>query len=247
MAIIEIEGLRKDYSGRSVVDGLDLAIEQGEIFGILGRNGAGKTTTVECAVGLRKPDGGKVRVLGVDPRLERNRIQQILGVQLQHAFLHPSLTVLELVRMYRSFYPDGLDPKELVQRLGLWDSRNTRYEHLSGGQGQRLSIALALVGRPRLAVLDELTTGLDSAARRDMWGLIEGMRDEGITIVLVTHFMEEAERLCDRVAILDSGKLIALDTPAGLISAQSGVTTLDDAFLALTRHEVGEPAVDHES
>ncbi|WP_017591919.1 ABC transporter ATP-binding protein [Nocardiopsis potens] len=222
MAAIEIEGLRKSYRGRAVVDGVDLAVEQGEVFGVLGRNGAGKTTTVECAVGLRRPDGGRVRVFGADPRRERDRVRQAVGVQLQQTHLHPALTVIELVRMYRSFYPGGLDPDELVERLGLGGVRGTRYEGLSGGEGQRLSIALALVGRPRLAVLDELTTGLDSSARRGMWGLIEGMRDEGVTVLLVTHFMEEAERLCDRIAVFDAGRVLALDTPAGLIGRAGG-------------------------
>jgi len=222
MAAIEVEGLRKSYGGRAVVDGVDLAVEHGEIFGVLGRNGAGKTTTVECAVGLRRPDGGRVRVFGADPHRERDRVRQAVGVQLQQTHLHMSLTVIELVRMYRSFYADGLDPEGLVERLGLGEVRDTRYEKLSGGEGQRLSIALALVGRPRLAVLDELTTGLDSSARRGMWGLIEGMRDEGITVLLVTHFMEEAERLCDRIAVFDAGRVVALDTPAGLIGRAGG-------------------------
>lgn len=239
MAVVEIEDLRKTYGHRAVVDGVSLAVEDGEIFGILGRNGAGKTTTVECAIGLRKPDGGKVRVFGVDPRAERARVQQVVGVQLQATHLHMSLTVIELVRMYRSFYREGLDPDALVERLGLSSVRGSRYEKLSGGEGQRLSIALALIGRPRLAVLDELTTGLDSAARRGMWSLVQEMREEGITILLVSHFMEEVELLCDRVAVLDAGKVVALDSPAGLIDrvgAPQGVTfrahaPLDDAVL----------------
>lgn len=222
MTAIEIEGLRKSYGGRTVVDGVDLSIERGEIFGILGRNGAGKTTTVECAIGLRKPDAGTVRVFGVDPQVERNRVRQAVGVQLQKANVHPSLTVIELVRMYRSFYHDGLDPDGLIARLGLDRVRDSGFEDLSGGEAQRLSIALALVGKPRLAVLDELTTGLDSAARRSMWTVIEEMRDDGITIVLVTHFMEEAERLCDRLAVIDDGKVAALDSPSGLIRRADG-------------------------
>lgn len=222
MAVIEIDELRKVYGGRAVVDGVSLAVEHGEIFGILGRNGAGKTTTVESAIGLRKPDGGRVRVFGLDPRKERARVQQAVGVQLQATYVHMSLTVIELVRMYRSFYQDGLDPHGLVERLGLSGVRDNRSMNLSGGELQRLSIALALVGRPRLAVLDELTTGLDSAARRGMWELIEEMRAEGITIVLVSHVMEEVERLCDRVAILDAGKVVALDSPAGLVRQVAG-------------------------
>ena len=240
MPIIEIENLRKTYAGRHVVDDLSLTVEEGEILGILGRNGAGKTTTVECAIGVRRPDGGRVRVLGVDPIAERARVRQVVGVQLQHAYVHMSLTVIELVRMYRSFYHDGLDPEPLVERLGLTEVRNTRSMDLSGGQLQRLNIALALIGRPRIAVLDELTTGLDSGARRGMWRLIEEMREDGITIVLVTHFMEEAERLSDRIAVIDEGTVIALDTPGGLV-AQAGGTDrvsfrvhapLDPALLA---------------
>ncbi|KGM13120.1 ABC transporter ATP-binding protein [Cellulomonas bogoriensis] len=222
MAVLEIEDLRKVYGGRAVVDGVSLTVDPGEIVGVLGRNGAGKTTTVECGIGLRRPDGGRVRVLGVDPRAERARVQQVIGVQLQRTHVHMSLTVTELVHMYRSFYRDGLDPDALVERLGLTEARDTRAENLSGGQLQRLSIALALVGRPRLAVLDELTTGLDPAARRGMWGLIEEMRDDGIAVLLVSHVMEEAERLSDRIAVIDAGKVVALDTPAGLIARVDG-------------------------
>jgi len=220
--VVEIEDLVKIYGGRRVVDGLNLTVEAGEGLGILGRNGAGKTTTVECAVGLRKPDGGRVRVLGADPRTERARVQQVLGVQLQKGYPHGALTVREQVRLYRSFHHEGLDPDELIERLGLAEVRNTRSENLSGGQFQRLNIALALVGAPRVAVLDELTTGLDSAARRDMWRLIEEMREDGLTIILVSHFMEEAERLSDRIAVIDAGKVVALDTPAGLIGRVTG-------------------------
>ena len=222
MPVIEIEDLVKTYAGRNVVDGLSLTVEPGEILGVLGRNGAGKTTTVECAVGLRKPDGGHVRVLGVDPRAERARVQQVVGVQLQRGYPHASLTAREQVRLYRSFHHDGLDPDGLLERLGLAEVRDTRTENLSGGQLQRLNIALAVVGRPRVAVLDELTTGLDSAARREIWRLIEEMREDGITIVLVSHVMEEAERLSDRIAVIDAGRVVALDTPAGLVGRVGG-------------------------
>lgn len=222
MPVIEIENLRKTYADRHVVDGVSLSVERGEIFGILGRNGAGKTTTVECVVGLRVPDGGRVRTFGLDPRADRARLLPAVGVQLQATYIHMSLTVIEQIRLYRSFYRDGLDPEALLEHLDLQRVRNTRSEKLSGGEFQRLSIALALVGRPQLAVLDELTSGLDAAARRTMWRLIEGMRDDGITILLVSHFMEEVERLCDRVAILDAGRVVALDTPAGLVAAAGG-------------------------
>ncbi|WP_454083990.1 ABC transporter ATP-binding protein [Georgenia sp. Marseille-Q6866] len=251
MPVVEIEDLRKTYDGRAVVDGVSLTVEPGEVLGVLGRNGAGKTTTVECAIGLRRPDGGRVRVLGVDPRAERARVQQVVGVQLQGVHVHMSLTVHELVRMYRSFYRDGLDPDGLVERLGLGQVRDTRAEDLSGGQYQRLNIALALVGRPRLAVLDELTSGLDPAARREMWRLVEEMREDGITIILVSHVMEEAERLSDRIALLDAGRLVALDTPAGLVGRADGAdgvsfrvhAPLDRAVLA-TLTGVTDVAVD---
>lgn len=222
MTAVEIRGLRKSYGGRTVVDGVDFTVEPGEVFGVLGRNGAGKTTTVECAVGLRTPDDGEVRVFGRDPRVDRNRIRQSVGVQLQRTALHPSLTVIELVRLYRSFYHAGHDPGRLVERLGLEKVRDSRFENLSGGEAQRLSVAIALVGKPRLAVLDELTTGLDSAARRGMWQVIEEMRADGITIILVTHFMEEAERLCDRLAVIHGGKVAALDSPAHLVRDVEG-------------------------
>jgi len=220
--VIEIHDLVKSYAGRNVVDGLSITVEPGEVLAVLGRNGAGKTTTVECAVGLRRPDGGRVRVLGVDPWVERARVRQAVGVQLQQAHLHPSLTVRELLRLYRSFYHEGHDPDALVERLGLGAVRDTRFEHLSGGQAQRLSIALALVGRPRLAVLDELSTGLDALARRGIWEVVQEMREEGVTVLLVTHAMEEAERLSDRVAVIDAGRVVALDTPAGLVRRVSG-------------------------
>ncbi|HLS72826.1 MAG TPA: ABC transporter ATP-binding protein [Actinomycetaceae bacterium] len=236
--VVEIEDLVKTYDGRNVVDGLSLTVEPGEILGILGRNGAGKTTTVECAVGLRKPDGGRVRVLGVDPRKERARVQQVVGVQLQKGHPHGALTVREQVRLYRSFHHHGLDPDDLIDRLGLGEVRDTGSEKLSGGQYQRLNIALALVGRPRIAVLDELTTGLDSAARREMWRLIEEMRADGLTIILVSHFMEEAERLSDRIAVIDAGKLVALDTPTGLIGRVAGADAV--SFRA---HAPLDPAV----
>lgn len=244
MAVIELRNLRKHYGGRAVVDGIDLDVEQGEILGVLGRNGAGKTTTVECAIGLRRPDAGTVRVLGVDPRKERARVQQVVGVQLQHGHLHMSLTVGELVRMYRSFYHQGYDPDEIVARLGLEEVRDTRSQHLSGGQLQRLGVALALVGRPRIAVLDELTTGLDTAARRATWAMLEDLRADGMTIVLVTHFLEEAERLADRIAVIDAGRVVALDSPRALVDGTDGATTLDEAFLRLTGGALDEPGTD---
>ncbi|MEH0931950.1 ABC transporter ATP-binding protein [Micromonospora sp. CPCC 205558] len=218
MPVIEVTHLKKRYGDLVAVDDVSFAVEAGEIFGVLGPNGAGKTTTVECVAGLRVPDGGGVSVLGLDPRRDAAQLRQRVGVQLQESQLPDRLRVAEALELYASFYRNPADPAELIDKLGLGEKRNTPYKKLSGGQKQRLSIALALVGNPEIAILDELTTGLDPQARRDTWGLIEQVRDSGVTIVLVTHFMEEAERLCDRVAVIDRGRVVALDSPAGLVS-----------------------------
>jgi ABC-2 type transport system ATP-binding protein len=215
-AVIEVQGLHKKYGETVAVDDVSLAVTEGEIFGILGRNGAGKTTTVECIEGLRRPDRGEIRVLGLDPRRDRARLTQVLGAQLQDSQLPESLQVAEALRLYSSFYRAPADWRELMDGLGLAGKARSPFGKLSGGQKQRVSIALALVGNPRIAVLDELTTGLDPEARRDTWQLIDHVRASGVTIVLVTHFMEEAERLCDRVAVIDAGRVVAVDTPAGL-------------------------------
>jgi ABC-2 type transport system ATP-binding protein len=217
MPIIDVQGLAKRYGNTQAVADVSFAVEPGEIFGILGPNGAGKTTSVECTIGLKRRDGGTVRVLGVDPERDRAEIRRHVGVQLQHAELPERLTVGEALQLYASFYDDPADWTELVGALGLEDKLGTAFAKLSGGQQQRLSIALALVGNPRIAVLDELTTGLDPAARRETWELIERVRDRGVTILLVTHFMQEAEYLCDRLAVIDDGRVVALDTPAGLV------------------------------
>ncbi|WP_406070721.1 ABC transporter ATP-binding protein [Streptomyces sp. NBC_01020] len=226
MAIIEVDGLRKAYGGKSAVDGVSFAVEVGEIFGILGPNGAGKTTTVECIGGLRVPDGGAVRVAGFDPVADHDRVTRILGAQLQESELQPKITVREALELYASFYPHPADWRPLAERLGLAEKADSRFAKLSGGQKQRLSIALALIGNPEVVVLDELTTGLDPRARRDTWKLIEDVRDSGVTVLLVTHFMEEAQRLCDRIAVIDRGRVAALDTPAGLIRRSSSSTVI---------------------
>jgi ABC-2 type transport system ATP-binding protein len=213
---VEIAHLRKTYGPLTAVDDVSFSVAEGEIFGILGPNGAGKTTTVECAIGLRSPDSGTIRLLGLDPHVDRDEIHEIVGVQLQASALPAKLKVGEILDMYRSFYRDPADVSELIEVLGLAGKRADYYRSLSGGQRQRLSVALALIGRPKIAVLDEMTTGLDPQARRDAWELIEGVRGRGVTILLVTHFMEEAERLCDRVALVDNGRIVALDAPAGL-------------------------------
>ncbi|MEV1026161.1 ABC transporter ATP-binding protein [Streptomyces sp. NPDC050264] len=224
--LIEVTGLRKTYAGRAVVDGISFAVEEGEIFGILGPNGAGKTTTVECVEGLRVPDEGQVRVAGLDPVRDHEKVTRILGAQLQESEVQAKLTVREALELYSSFHPDPLDWRPLAERLRLDEKLSTRFAKLSGGQKQRLFIALALVGNPRVVVLDELTTGLDPRARRDTWQLIEDVRDSGVTVLLVTHFMEEAQRLCDRIAVIDKGRVAALDTPAGLISRAAGATVI---------------------
>ncbi|MEU1386876.1 MULTISPECIES: ABC transporter ATP-binding protein [unclassified Nonomuraea] len=239
MKVIEVRNLRKQYPNHLAVDDVSFEVAEGEIFGILGPNGAGKTTTVECVAGMRAADGGTVRVAGLDPRRDRDELRKVLGMQLQSAALPEKIKVWEALDLYASFYPDPADWRELLEHVGLAHKRDASFKSLSGGQRQRLSVALALVGRPRVAVLDELTTGLDPQARRDTWELIEQVRESGVTIVLVTHFMEEAERLCDRLALIDAGKVVATDTPTGLI-AQVGAEQhvrfrpsgpLDDAVL----------------
>jgi ABC-2 type transport system ATP-binding protein len=216
--IIEVSALHKRYGRQVAVEDVSFTVDQGEIFGIVGPNGAGKTTTVECIEGLRKPDSGFVRVLGLDPECDGGELRQRLGAQLQESELPDKLKVWEALQLYASFYPRPAEWGRLLESLGLAEKRNTRFGKLSGGQKQRLSIALALVGNPEVAILDELTTGLDPHARRETWDFIEGIRERGVTVVLVTHFMEEAERLCDRIAVVDSGRVIAIDTPAGLVS-----------------------------
>jgi ABC-2 type transport system ATP-binding protein len=221
--VIDVAHVHKSYGTTIAVDDVSFTVNAGEIFGILGRNGAGKTTTVECVTGLRAPDRGSISVLGLDPRHDGRELHERVGVQLQHSALPDRIRVGEAVELYASFYREPADGPELLSALGLEQARDHYFGKLSGGQKQRLSIVLALIGQPEVAVLDELTTGLDPEARRDTWKLIEGVRDRGVTIVLVTHLMEEAERLCDRVALIDRGRVVALDRPAGL-SAQASTS-----------------------
>ncbi|GAA4914031.1 ABC transporter ATP-binding protein [Nesterenkonia rhizosphaerae] len=221
MTIIEIENLTKSYGGRTAVDGVTLSVDEGEIFGIVGPNGAGKTTTVECLSGLRVPDSGSIAVAGLHPQRDHVGLSQVLGVQLQQSQLPDKLKVSEALDLYSSFYRDPADWQELTAILGLEEKRSTPFRKLSGGQKQRLNIALALIGNPRVVILDELTTGLDPQARRNTWDLVERIRDRGVTVLMVTHFMEEAERLCDRLAIIDRGKVVAVDSPTGLVARVS--------------------------
>ena len=240
MTVIEVSGLVKRYGATTALDGIDLTVDRGEILGILGPNGAGKTTAVECIGGLRTPDEGEVRVLGLDPLRDRARLRPVVGIQLQKVMLQDDLEVGEAIELYRSFHRERADVDELLADVGLTAKRGTRFKGLSGGQAQRLSLALALVGRPRIALLDELTTGLDPRGRRDVWDVIERLRADGTTIVLVSHFMEEVERLCDRVVLVDGGRVVADATPAELVDravtpgARAEGATLEDAYLALT-------------
>jgi ABC-2 type transport system ATP-binding protein len=215
--IVQVESLRKVYGRTVAVDGISFEVQPGEIFGMVGPNGAGKTTTIECLEGLRKPDAGKVRVLGVDPQREGQIIRHRTGMQLQQSNLPDRLRVWEALDLYASFYPNAVNWRDLLIPLGLDEKRNSAFSKLSGGQKQRLFIALALLPNPQLIFLDELTTGLDPQARHAIWDLIRDVRARGKTVLLTTHFMEEAERLCDHVAILDHGHIVALDTPEALI------------------------------
>jgi ABC-2 type transport system ATP-binding protein len=217
MPVIEVENLTKAYDGTKVVDGISFDVAEGEIFGIVGPNGAGKTTTVESVEGLRQPDAGSIRVLGLDPMHDRYELTQRVGAQLQESRLQDRIKVGEALELYASFYDQPADWHELLDRLGLNGKAGASYSSLSGGQKQRLAVALALVGSPEIAILDELTTGLDPQARRSVWENIEQIKEAGVTVVLVTHFMEEAERLCDRIMVVDRGKVVATDTPAGLV------------------------------
>ncbi len=220
--VVSVDHLRVRYGDTLAVDDVSLSINRGEIFGILGPNGAGKTTTVEAIGGLRRPDSGAISVLGLNALQHRQALRRRVGIQLQTSELPDKLRVGEALELFASFYPDPADPARLLGLLGLEGKRHARFSSLSGGQRQRLSIALALIGRPELAILDELTTGLDPQSRRETWKLIEGIRDEGVTVILVTHFMEEAERLCDRLALLHHGRVIAIDTPAALAAGSAG-------------------------
>jgi ABC-2 type transport system ATP-binding protein len=219
---VTVQHLVKKYGRLVAANDVSLSIHEGEIFGIIGPNGAGKTTTVECISGLRAPDTGSIAVYGLSPQKDRNRMREFVGVQLQESALPPRLRVGEAVRLFASFYSNPIDPDQLLESLGIKQFANSSFKSLSGGQKQRLSIALALVGNPRLAILDELTTGLDPEARRETWALIERMRDRGVTVILVTHFMDEAEKLCDRLALINHGIVIALDTPEAIAARAGG-------------------------
>ena len=218
-AAITAENLRKVYGNLVAVDSIAFEVHEGEIFGMVGPNGAGKTTTIECIEGLRRPDGGSVQVLGMDPQQDGYGLRERIGVQLQESTLPDRIKVWEALDLFAAFYQQSVDWRPLLGQLSLDEKRNASFGKLSGGQKQRLFIALALLNDPDLVFLDELTTGLDPQARRAMWDLVRNIRQRGKTVFLTTHFMEEAELLCDRVAIMDHGTIVALDTPENLISS----------------------------
>jgi ABC-2 type transport system ATP-binding protein len=220
--VVTCRGLRKVYHDVVAVDGATFNVARGEIFGLLGPNGAGKTTTVECLQGLRKADGGQARVLGLDPQRQSGELRRRIGCQLQQSALPDHIRVWEALDLFSSLTPGGRDWRVVLEEWGLGAKRKAAFHSLSGGQKQRLFVALALVNEPELVFLDEMTTGLDPAARRDAWDLIREMRERGATVVLVTHFMEEAERLCDRVAIADRGRVVATGSPQGLMADYAG-------------------------
>ncbi len=215
--VIRVASVRKTYGRTVAVDEISFDVQPGEIFGLIGPNGAGKTTTMECVDGLRIPDRGRISVLGLDPRRDVYALQERIGVQLQEAQLQKRIKVREAVGLWASLYRKPVDGDRLIEQLGLGDKRNAWFMTLSGGQKQRLFIALALINDPELVFLDELTTGLDPQARRKIWDLVRGIRQRGKTVFLTTHLMEEAERLCDRVAIIDHGRIIDIGTPAELV------------------------------
>ena len=215
--VIQVRDLRKTYGEIHAVDGVSFEVRRGEVFGLLGPNGAGKTTTVEMLEGLRKPDAGQLEILGLDAVGQPDALKERIGVTLQTAELYPKLTVVEVLDLFRSFYARTLPTEQLVEFLDLTERRNALTRELSGGQRQRLAVALALVNDPEVVFLDEPTTGLDPAARRSLWDLVERLREQGKTILLTTHYMEEADHLCDRLAIMDHGKILEMGTSSELI------------------------------
>jgi ABC-2 type transport system ATP-binding protein len=229
--VIEMTDLHKSYGSVRAVNGISLTVERGEVFGVLGPNGAGKTTTVETAAGLRRPDSGTVRVLGLNPAKDPDSVRQRVGVQLQQAVLPNRMKVNEAMAIFTAAYRVHADPDALLAEWGLTDHRNAGFAKLSGGQKQRLFIALALLGRPEIVVLDELTTGLDPAARRDTWAMVQSLKERGVTVVLVTHAMDEAEILCDRLVVINSGRIIAEGSPD---EVRAEHRTLEAAYLELT-------------
>jgi ABC-2 type transport system ATP-binding protein len=242
--ILKVEGLKKAYGDKEVVKGIDFAVKRGETFGILGPNGAGKTTTLEMIEALRPIDGGKVTLDGIIVSDNPQAVKEIIGIQLQSSSFYDRLTLVEQLQMFASFYGAKVQPMELLKEVELEDKAKSPVEKMSGGQKQRFSIASALVNKPKVLFLDEPTTGLDPQARRHLWDLIRNIKKKGITVILTTHYLEEAEMLCDRVAIMDNGQIIALDSPKNLVKAllKRGFkkeqhveqANLEDVFIDLT-------------
>ena len=249
-AIISVRDLRKRYGQLTAVDGVSFDVAEGEVFGILGPNGAGKTTTLEMIEGMRPIDEGSATIDGVDVRRDSREVKRRIGIQLQSSAFFDELTLVELLDLFGQLYGRDVDPMKLLEMIELTDKAKSQVRTLSGGQKQRFSIASALVNDPRVLFLDEPTTGLDPQARRHMWGVIRRIREEGRTVVLTTHYMEEAEELCDRVAIMDGGRIIALDTPQALVDALIGrgfrkerverLANLEDVFIDMTGHDLRE-------
>lgn len=246
--VVSVRNLRKVYKNHGgekvAVQNVSFDVMPGSIVGILGPNGAGKSTIVECIAGLRQSDGGAIRVLGIDPQEDPNAIREFVGIQFQDAQLQDKITVGEALKLFASFYPHPANLDRLVSLLKLDDKRDAPFNTLSGGQKQRLSIALALIGKPKIAILDELTTGLDPNARRDTWKLIEMVRDAGVTVLLVTHFMDEAEYLCDQIVVVNDGSVVAQGTPTQLIAETPSARNLDDVYIALTNTKTWVDLVD---
>jgi ABC-2 type transport system ATP-binding protein len=225
--IIEVNNLEKKYGDVKAVDGVSFGVAQGDVFGILGPNGAGKTTTIEMIEGLRKPNAGSIKVCDIDALKEPRRIKELIGVQLQATSLYDNIRVKEAIDLFGSYYKKSIPSEQILEEVSLTEKKNSQVSKLSGGQKQRLSVGLALVNDPEVIFLDEPTTGLDPQARHNLWSIVEKLRDRGKTIVITTHYMEEAEQLCHRLAIIDRGKIIAMDTPDNLINKAELATSID--------------------
>lgn len=244
LAAIALDSLVKRYGDKRAVDGLSLTVHQGETLALLGPNGAGKTTTIECCEGFRRPDAGSVRVLGFDPYVDQRQLRPLVGLMLQDGGVYPSAKPREMMALFASFYRDARNIDDLLDRVGLTEQANVRFRDLSGGQKQRLSLALAVVGRPLVVFLDEPTAGLDPQARRLTWEFVQELKRDGVTIVLSTHLLDEAERLADRVAIIDHGRLLTLDTPQALMQTHTShvqFTAKSGLDVALLSQTLGAP------